>query len=113
MKRATIEEGYTHAERMAQLDTLMDEAYGMPSRTPNQRHAKELACAHVGRLRLIYKPFPVVLRRQSAMIHSGTIVGDTFYGNGDTGGATRKHRDVDGSDWANHAYIRESEAVIA
>lgn len=112
MKRAMLEEGLTHAERVAELEAFRDVAVDMPKRTPAQQRTRQQLIDHVDRLLLIYKPFPVVLRRQSAMIHSGTIVGDRFFGDGH-GGPVKKHRDVDGNDWANHAYIRESEAVIA
>ncbi len=41
--------------------------------------------AHIARLRLIYAPFPEIRRigTGSALPWSGTIIGDTFYGDGD------------------------------
>ena len=106
-------EGKTHAERMLELDELQRQQ--PPHR---QRDIREDVLkywdAHIERLRLIYAPFPVVRRlgTGSAMPWAGTIVGDTFYGDGLTrrlagkGGYAREWRETgDGLEWDDYAAL--------
>lgn len=74
MKNAEI---HTYDDRKASLLVLKDARLLQGTRA----HWK----AHIERLQLIYRPFPAVVRvgTGSAMPWSGTIIGDTFYGNGE------------------------------
>lgn len=76
-------EGMTHEDRLREIDLLA--AAAGTKRDPHYR-------AHIDRLLLIYAPFPVVRRlgTGSAMPWAGTIIGDTFYGDGITREAVRR-----------------------
>lgn len=70
----------TYEQRQALLDDVAQAGPQRRLKGDSLAHWR----AHIARLELIYKPFPVARRVSgSALPWSGTIVGDSFFGSND------------------------------
>lgn len=91
---AAIDQGLTHDGRLALIDAEQYRLRGMPEARTKLGRAH--IAAHIERLTIIYKPFPVCLKRQSAQIWAGVLIGDRVTGDGAGGRKRRGASNADG-----------------
>lgn len=91
---AAIDQGLTHDDRLVLIYAREQRLLSAP--TAKTKKERALIAAHIERLSIIYKPFPVCIKRQSAQIWAGVLIGDRVTGDGAGGRKRRGASNADG-----------------